>query len=61
MFTTRANCERILTPGGMFSGFLAQYIRGRPLELCIRCAIYAAQVVIQREGCTFPEKAEFTE
>ncbi|KAF0311579.1 Adenosine kinase [Amphibalanus amphitrite] len=42
-------------------GFLAQYIRGRPLETCIRCGTYAAQVVIQREGCTFPEKPEFTE
>jgi len=40
-------------------GFLAQYTQGKPLEVCIKCGIYAAQVVIQREGCTFPERPEF--
>ncbi|XP_037084087.1 adenosine kinase-like [Pollicipes pollicipes] len=42
-------------------GFLAQYIQGRPLEVCVRCGVYAAQAVIQCEGCTFPERPEFVE
>lgn len=46
---------------GFVGGFLAQYIQGRPLETCVRCGVYAAQVVIQREGCTFPERPDFKE
>jgi len=37
-------------------GFLAQLIRGRPVKDCISCGIYAAQIVIRRLGCTFPDE-----
>lgn len=40
-------------------GFLSQLARGRPLEECIECGSYAAKVVIQNYGCTFPQKPEF--
>ena len=41
-------------------GFLSQLAQGRPLEKCIECGSYAAKVVIQNYGCTFPEKPEFS-
>ncbi|KAH3862597.1 hypothetical protein DPMN_025566 [Dreissena polymorpha] len=40
-------------------GFLAQLIQGKPLEECVRCGNYAANIVIQRSGCTVPEKPNF--
>lgn len=42
-------------------GFLAQLILGKPLEICIQCGIYTAQVVIQRHGCTFEGESNFVE
>lgn len=42
-------------------GFLAQYIQGKPLDVCIRCGIYAATEVIKQSGCAFPEKPQFKE
>lgn len=41
-------------------GFLSQLILGKPVEDCIRCGNYAANLVIQRSGCTTPEKPEFS-
>lgn len=40
-------------------GFLSQLVTERPLEECIRAGHYAANVIIQRVGCTFPEKPDF--
>ncbi|XP_029465423.1 adenosine kinase isoform X6 [Rhinatrema bivittatum] len=40
-------------------GFLSQLVYDRPLEECIRAGHYAANVVIRRAGCTFPEKPDF--
>lgn len=40
-------------------GFLAQYVQGKVIEDCIRCANYAASLIIQRSGCTFPDKPDF--
>lgn len=34
-------------------GFLAQLVLGRAYAECIRCGIWAAQEIIQRNGCTF--------
>ena len=39
-------------------GFLAQLVRGKELTECIRAGNYAASVVIQRSGATYPEKPE---
>lgn len=41
-------------------GFLSQLAQGRPLEDCLRCGSYAATVVIQNYGCTFPPKPDFS-
>lgn len=40
-------------------GFLAQYIQGQDLDVCIKCAIWAARHIIQRSGCTFEGKPTF--
>ncbi|XP_059893243.1 adenosine kinase b isoform X2 [Gadus macrocephalus] len=40
-------------------GFLSQLVVESPLEECIRAGHYAANVIIQRVGCTFPEKPDF--
>ncbi|XP_065263472.1 adenosine kinase isoform X3 [Emys orbicularis] len=40
-------------------GFLSQLVYDRPLTECIRAGHYAANVIIKRSGCTFPEKPDF--
>ncbi|KAL2900715.1 Adenosine kinase 2 [Bienertia sinuspersici] len=40
-------------------GFLSQLVQGLAIEECVRAGNYAANVVIQRSGCTYPEKPEF--
>ena len=40
-------------------GFLSQFIQGKPLETCMKCAIYCAWECIQRLGCTFPRENKF--
>ncbi|KAK6933390.1 Carbohydrate kinase PfkB, partial [Dillenia turbinata] len=40
-------------------GFLSQLIQEKPIGDCIRAGCYAASVVIQRSGCTYPEKPDF--
>ncbi|XP_021739824.1 adenosine kinase 2-like [Chenopodium quinoa] len=40
-------------------GFLSQLLQGKPIEDCVRAGNYAATVIIQRSGCTYPEKPEF--
>ncbi|XP_067828667.1 adenosine kinase-like isoform X2 [Heptranchias perlo] len=40
-------------------GFLSQLVRDQPLEECIRAGHYAANVIIRRSGCTFPEVPDF--
>lgn len=40
-------------------GFLAQFVQKKPLAKCVECGIWAAHCIIQRSGCTFPEKMEF--
>lgn len=40
-------------------GFLSQLVQGKSLKECCRAGNYAANVVIQRSGCTFPEKPSF--
>jgi len=40
-------------------GFLAQYIQDKPLSVCVKCGIWGATKIIQRSGCTLPEKMDF--
>ncbi|XP_021893377.1 adenosine kinase 2 [Carica papaya] len=40
-------------------GFLSQLVQGNPIEECVRAGIYASNVIIQRSGCTYPEKPDF--
>ncbi len=40
-------------------GFLAQLAMGKDLAECVRAGHYAARVIIQRSGCTFPSVCSF--
>ncbi|XP_068161166.1 adenosine kinase-like isoform X2 [Antennarius striatus] len=40
-------------------GFLSALVQEQALEECLRAAHYAANVIIKRVGCTFPEKPSF--
>lgn len=40
-------------------GFMAQFVQGKDLETCVRCGIWASTIIIQRSGCTTPEKMDF--
>nr|DAD26749.1 TPA_asm: hypothetical protein HUJ06_028217 [Nelumbo nucifera] len=40
-------------------GFLSQLVQEKPIEDCVRAGCYAANVIIQRSGCTYPEKPDF--
>lgn len=42
-------------------GFLAQLIQRKPYEACIKCGIWAASQIIQRNGCTFEGKANYVD
>ncbi len=36
----------------VFTGFLVQYLQGKPMEECIKCAHYTAKVILQVSGVT---------
>ncbi|CAG2100415.1 unnamed protein product [Medioppia subpectinata] len=40
-------------------GFLAMYIDGRHLDICVACGIYCASQCVQLSGCTLPAKMTF--
>ncbi|XP_015120776.1 adenosine kinase 2 [Diachasma alloeum] len=40
-------------------GFLAQYILGKSIDVCIECGVWAATEIVQRSGCTYVGKANF--
>lgn len=40
-------------------GFLAALAKRRDIEACTKAASFAAKVIIQRSGCTFPEECEY--
>jgi len=55
--------EKIIDTNGagdaFVGGFLSQFVKDESLEKCIDCGIWASGVIIQRSGCTFPEKMEY--
>ncbi|KAL8093242.1 adenosine kinase 2-like [Apium graveolens] len=40
-------------------GFISQLVKQKPIGECVRAGCYAANVIIQRPGCTYPEKPDF--
>ncbi|XP_047458957.1 adenosine kinase isoform X2 [Mugil cephalus] len=40
-------------------GFLSELVQEKSLDKCVKAAHYAANVIIRRAGCTFPEKPDF--
>lgn len=40
-------------------GFLSQLAGGKGVEACIQAGNYAANVIIQRSGCTFPKECGY--
>ncbi|XP_020094386.1 adenosine kinase 2-like [Ananas comosus] len=40
-------------------GFLSQLVQEKSIADCVRAGNYAANVIIQRSGCTYPEKPDF--
>jgi adenosine kinase len=40
-------------------GFLSQLILGKSMAECVRAGNWAARVIIQRSGCTFPKECDF--
>jgi adenosine kinase len=41
-------------------GFLAALSKGKNMEACCKAGAYAASVVIQHSGCTYPPKPDYT-
>lgn len=42
-------------------GFLAQFIQGKSLEICVSCGNWAARQIIKESGCSFSGDANFQE
>jgi len=40
-------------------GYLSQLIQGRPLDKCIDAGMWAARIIIQHSGCTYPPKCDY--
>jgi adenosine kinase len=36
-------------------------VQGKDLKTCVKAGNYAASIIIQNDGCTFPEENEFKE
>ncbi|RVW74163.1 Adenosine kinase 2 [Vitis vinifera] len=55
-------CEKGLVRMAMHSleVFLSQLVQEKPIEECVRAGCYASHVIIQRSGCTYPEKPDFS-
>eukprot|EP00931_Biecheleriopsis_adriatica_P031026 TRINITY_DN1822_c0_g1_i1.p1 TRINITY_DN1822_c0_g1~~TRINITY_DN1822_c0_g1_i1.p1 ORF type:complete len:478 (+),score=137.91 TRINITY_DN1822_c0_g1_i1:81-1514(+) len=41
-------------------GFLSGLVQGKDMHYCCQAGAYAASVIVQRSGCTFPEKPRFS-
>lgn len=40
-------------------GFIAALSKDLPIEACCKAGAYAASVIVQNDGCTYPEKPEY--
>ena len=43
----------------VFTGFLVQYLQGKPMEECIKCAHYTAKLILQVSGVTLIGKPDY--
>lgn len=50
-----------MTGDAFVGGFLSQLVQEKPIEECVKAGIYASNVVIQRSGCTYPEKPSYNQ
>lgn len=41
-------------------GYLSQLVLDKPISDCVRCGNYAARVILQRSGITFPAQHDFS-
>jgi len=47
--------------GDSFVGaFMAQLYLGKDIDTCMKAGVYLSGEVVQKSGCTFPEKMTFT-
>jgi adenosine kinase len=53
-------CPELIDTNGagdaFVGGFLSKLVGGESMEECVRAGNYAANVIIQRSGCTYPEE-----
>ena len=42
-------------------GFLSFLAKGKPIDECVKAGIYTSSTIIQHEGCTYPEKPDFSQ
>lgn len=40
-------------------GYISQLVQDKPVDECVQCGLYAAKIIIQRSGCTYPEKPSY--
>lgn len=60
MSTLSETHQRHILEGDAFvGGFLSKLVLEKPIEECVRAGCYASNVIIQRSGCTYPEKPDF--
>lgn len=56
--------EKVIDTNGagdaFVGGFLAQLIQGKNIDVCVKCGIWAATQIVQRSGCTYEGKPDFT-
>jgi adenosine kinase len=57
---TRVPADKLVDTNGagdaFVGGFLSQLVCGKDVAECVRAGSYAAGVIVQRSGCTFPDK-----
>ncbi|KAL4459058.1 hypothetical protein ABPG75_013923 [Micractinium tetrahymenae] len=57
---TRVPADKLVDTNGagdaFVGGFLSQLVCGKDVSECVRAGSYAAGVIVQRSGCTFPGK-----
>ena len=41
-------------------GFLSQFYQDEEIETCVIAGIYLSREIVQRSGCKFPERFEFS-
>ncbi|KAF0976263.1 hypothetical protein FDP41_004938 [Naegleria fowleri] len=57
--------EKIVDTNGagdsFVGGFLSFLAKGKSIDECVKAGIYTSSTIIQYEGCTYPEKPDFSQ